>query len=373
MTGYVGEPGRSRADREEQYLFVNGRATSAPLIYYAMREAYRTRLPKDRHPCVFLFITVDPGQVDVNVHPTKTEVRFRRPGAVRDGLIEAIRETLGTGGDNLLAEDVPGQWAPADPPGGGVQMTIENLPQTRTFHYPRSPRPLADEAGMPFAKPGHPKTAHSPEARAAAGDDAPTGGPRQSPWSWCRVIGQIGGRYVVLETEDGVVMMDPRAAHERVLYERFLNEVISDGVRSQNILIPETVAMTPKDAARVRKYLDLLKKMGFGISEFGGETFVVDAMPAYVSDAGAASLLPEIAMVLETGGTRGGGDRWREEAIARTACRAAVRARAKLKLEELEQLVVDLSQTEMPYTCPQGRPTLIFTSYNELNRKFGRD
>ena len=170
-----------------------------------------------------------------------------------------------------------------------------------------------------------------------------------------------------------MVIMDPRAAHERVLYEQFLADVERHRVPGQNLLLPETVAMRPPDAARVRKHLDVMKAMGFGISEFGGDTFVVDALPAYFSETSSQILLGEVAGEIEAAGLRRGSGRWREELVAQAACRAAVRSRARLRLEEVERLVMDLARAEMPYTCPRGRPTLMFTSLKELDRKFGRE
>jgi DNA mismatch repair protein MutL len=176
----------------------------------------------------------------------------------------------------------------------------------------------------------------------------------------------------VLETNEGLVMMDPHAAHERVLFERFMAEVLAGKVQTQSLLMPETVELRPADALRVRKNLDLFTKMGFGISEFGGDSFVVDALPSYLAAASALSLLPDAAAGLEQAGARGGKGRWREECVAQAACKSAVKARDKLTLEEIEKLVIDLAHCELPYTCPHGRPTLIFTSFKELNRKFGR-
>ena len=193
------------------------------------------------------------------------------------------------------------------------------------------------------------------------------------PWSYCRVLGQIGDLYVVLETDEGYVMMDPHAAHERVLFDQFMSDFLKGKVESQSLLLPETVDLMPADAERVRKHLDLFKQMGFGISDFGGDSFVVDALPSYFSGASSRSMLIDISEGFEKGGRHAGRERWREHAIATAACRAAVKARDRLTMEEIEGLVNDLARTRMPYTCPHGRPTLIFTSYRELNRKFGRE
>jgi DNA mismatch repair protein MutL len=196
---------------------------------------------------------------------------------------------------------------------------------------------------------------------------------QKGPWTWCRVIGQIGGLYVLLETEDGYVVMDPHAAHERVLFEEILHSFEQGHVESQGLLPPVTVELQPRDAMNVRKNLELIKKMGAGVSEFGGDTFVVDALPQGMDGLNIQELLIDMARHLETLGERASHTRWREEAIAQAACKAAVKARDHLSLREVEELVVALASAEMPYTCPHGRPTLIYTSFKELARKFGRE
>ena len=176
----------------------------------------------------------------------------------------------------------------------------------------------------------------------------------------------------MLETEDGFVTMDPHAEHERVLFERFTADVTAGSVESQGLLAPETIELMPQDARLVRKNIDLFKRMGFGISEFGGDTFVIDALPSYFAGTAPDRLLTDIATGLERAGGRGGGAAMREESIAQAACKAAVKARDRMTLEEIEKLVVDLANAQMPYTCPHGRPTLIYTSFKDLNKKFGR-
>jgi len=367
VRGFVSMPSVSRSDRNEQYIFVNGRPTSAALLNYAVSEGYRTILAGDRHPSVFLFLETDPGLVDVNVHPTKREVRFRHGNEVRDAVITAIRQGLASGDAGapipMQMKGVEPERTPAIAVAQG-RLQIDNLPATRAFKYPR----------LPTVPSGTTVTASLPPGKKeAAGVVEPARPAVAAPWSWCRVLGQVGSLYVVLETEDGLVLMDPHASHERVLFERFMNDVLNGKVHTQNLLIPETVELGPRDALCVRKNLDVLKEMGFGIAEFGGDSFVVDALPSHLAAASAKSLLPEVARGLEESGARGAKGRWREEAIAQAACKAAVKARDKLNLEEIEQLVIDLARTEMPYTCPHGRPTVIFTSFKELNKKFGRE
>jgi DNA mismatch repair protein MutL len=359
VRGFAGIPQVTRADRSEQYIFVNGRPAGSPGIGFAVGEAYHGLIPKGRYPILVLFIETDPALVDVNVHPTKKEVKFRNAAAVRDAVIEAIRLALG--------------GAPAAGPSGAsrlaeLQGVLRSAPFTSAPHapplprldYPRwSPPPVTSPAQVP-----------PPSAAGAAPAGEAQG---KAPWAWCRVVGQVGGLYILLETEDGVVLMDPQAAHERVIYERFLSEVGQDAVRSQGLLSAVTVDLPPGKARVLRDHAEDLRAMGFGIAEFGGDSFVLDAMPACLGPISPESVLSDIASALEAGGRKSVPRRLVFEQVAQAASRAAVRSRDRLKPEEIERLVVDLARSEMPYTCPHGRPTIIFMSFNELARKFGRE
>lgn len=366
VRGLASLPQVTRGDRSEQYIFVNGRPASAPVVGHAIQEAYQALIPRGRHPVLFLFLDVDPGEVDVNVHPTKKEVRFRQTAAVRDVLIEGLRSALALN--------------PAERPGDGPGLvreflstarttpawTVPDLPVLPAFSYPRLPPPESDRPrpGLPEARPPGPAEPAGPETDT---------GDRTAPWSWCRILGQVGGLYVVLETEDGLILMDPHAAHERINFERFMKEVKQHAVRAQGLLQPESLELPPARAQTVRRNLTLLQHMGFGISEFGGDTFVVDAMPVCLGRVSARSVLSDVAETLDQGGARGGTEKWAEDQVAMAACKASVKARDRLTVQEIEQLVNDLARAEMPYTCPHGRPTLIFMGFQELRRKFGRE
>jgi DNA mismatch repair protein MutL len=379
--GKVSVPTVHRGDRNEQYLFVNGRPTSPALLSYAIQQGYRGLLPKGRHPSVFLFLTMPPGWVDVNVHPTKREIRFRRPGDVRDAVIAAIQSALavtpGVASTEDALPDVVGliDHLPAVP----TTLKIDDLPPTRAFKYPRQSPTAGDAHAMPEGsafglsqQKSNPDSDPEGNAPPVSTHTAAAGGDFHSaPWSWCRVLGQVGGFYVALETENGMVMMDPRAAHERVLYDRFMGAVVEGAVEAQTLLIPETVELPSRDAARIRRNLPLFQTMGFGLSEFGGNSFVVDALPACFDGTPIETLIVDMSRSLEEAGSRGG-QHGKEDALAQAACRSAVGTRQRLTLGEIERLVVDLAACEIPYTSPRGRPTLIFTSLNELHRKFGR-
>lgn len=360
VTGFAGLPQTGKKDRSDQYIFINGRPASAPVIYHAINEAYHSVLARGRHPSAFLFIETSPDAVDVNVHPAKKEVRFRRPAAVRDAVIGAI--------ENALALNAPIE---------------EKRAPTFKFDSPRvAPRiEKQHELGIKVSSSGfrvsgseeqEPKTAEQTDVEPVA-IETKSEPERSSPWTWCRVLGQAGGTYAVLETEDGVVLMDPQAAHERVLFEKFVRDITSGAPAQQRLLTPETIELMPADAEALRRQLPALEEMGFGLSDFGQDTFLVDALPVHLQEGSARVILSGIAQALDKGGATARATREAlRDTVAQAACRAAVKAGDSLSIKELEKLVADLAKTEMPYTSPNGRPTLIFQSFTELNRKFGR-
>jgi DNA mismatch repair protein MutL len=417
--GFAGLPSQTRNDRSEQYVFINRRPATAPVIAYALREAYPP-LEGDRKPIVLLFLEMPPDRVDVNVHPTKREVRFHKPAEVREALIHAISEAIGIrrtvpslGGTASVPSAARAEAGPPGSPTSGLRPPASDFPvslrtlvpeaagQSPTLNAQRStlnvqpvtpePRALSPEPAFPYPAPVplppssdlrpppsdlRPPPSSSPPPAAPSGAGlplfaAPDDG---SPWRWCRVLGALaGGRFLLLETDAGFVTVDPRAARERVLYERLLAAHGAQGHSfSQRLLLPETVQLAPADAARLRKHLNALHELGFGVEEFGDDHFLVESLPDVLQEVSCRELLANIAHDLENAGARRGSEKWREELIARAACRAACGAERALSAEEAQRLVNDLAATRMPYTCPRGRPTMIFTSYRELDRKFGR-
>ena len=378
--GFAGLPTFTRADRTEQYIFVNRRPASAAVVPYALREAYPP-LETDRKPVVLLFIELDPEFVDVNVHPTKKEVRFRRPADVREAIIAAVSGALGhtprrpqptpaTNEPVVLPQPIPPRENPAQHLPWPENQRSEIRGQRSEVSEPWS----ASSGEKAAVRSQNQESRIQPAKFQISNLKSDIQQADDSPWKWCRVLGQIGGLYVLLETDAGYVVLDPRAAHERVLYERLMETVRGGAVKSQRMLLPETVRLPPEDAARVRKHLALLQSMGFGVDDFGDDHFVIDALPDEVQTAPRRELLLDIAHDLETAGTRRGSEKWCEEAVVRAACRAAVDTRqSELAPQALAQLVGDLARCRMPYTCPRGRPTMILTPYRELARKFGRE
>ena len=398
VSGFVGIPTLNRADRGEQYVFVNRRAATAAVIPYALREAYPP-LEGDRKPVVVLFIDLPPTEVDVNVHPTKREVRFRDASAVRDAIIAAVTRALGIapkppiGTAMAVPMGVPGSQFPVP----GSQIPVAGTPPSLTTYHSPLTTPVQSGTPPPLttyhsplttpAQSGTPPsltTNNSPLTTPAAGGVAPASPPAaqadlpqladdDSPWSWCRVLGQIADGYIIIETDGGYAVVDPQAAHERVIYERMLAAIEAAEPVSQQLLIPESVTLSPGDAARIQENIAILRAMGFGLDPFGGRgEFIVDALPSGIEAADCRTLLTDIAHGIETAGVRRGAEKWKEKAVAMGAARAAVPQVVQLHPEAMARLVNDLARTKMPYTSPRGRPTMLFTSLGELARKFNR-
>lgn len=381
--GFAGLPNQTRNDRSEQYVFINRRPATAPVIAYALREAYPP-LEGDRKPIVLLFIEMPPDRVDVNVHPTKREVRFHKPVDVREALIGAVTDAIGITRrrrDDGFANSAPDRDVRS---GARVAQTAHSTPDVslrtlvpeaaaQPFAYPAPvPLPQADAprpSVSPFPAPMRPASTLPPVGQGLPLFADPQAG---SPWRWCRVLGHVGGRYLLLETDGGMVTVDPRAARERVLYERLMDNARCGESLSQRLLLPETVQLAPPDAARLRKHLTVVQAMGFGVEEFGSDHFIVESLPDALVAISCRELLGNIAHDLENAGTRRGAEKWREALIAKAVCRAVTGSGEPLTEDAAERLVHDLAATRMPYTCPRGRPTMIFTSYRELERKFGR-
>jgi DNA mismatch repair protein MutL len=394
--GLIGAPGVSRSTRESQFLFVNRRPVENRTVNYALIEGYHTSLMKGRYPVCCLFLELDPAAVDVNVHPAKREVKFRREWAVRKSVTQAVRETL------LAFAELPGQ---------GSAARLET--GVRAAHAPTSNRPAPFPVATP-SLPGLPapseSTAHpeiaisnpleavpptlasegktqdgqfkTPEAAAVPSPPPMAGGSpaRTSPTSPTpllevplRLVGVIGRLYVVLESDRGLVLLDQHAAHERILFEQMMNRLEQNqAAPSQKLLLPETIELPPRDAHFLRQQLTVLTKLGVGLSEFGERTFLLDALPPFVKAADARRFVLDVADELKAAGREVNLARLGEHTVAKTVCRHAVKANDPLAGPELENLIADLRRCAMPYTCPHGRPTLIEIPYRELEKKFGR-
>ena len=400
--GFLGAPGVSRATRQDQHLFVNRRPVENRALNYALLEGYHTALMKGRYPVCCLFLELDPGEVDVNIHPTKREVKFHDEKAVRTQVATAVRNTLlrfhAAPAASEAAVQSPkfqsGSQTP-EPGAPSAQTTADYEPvvvaatkELPNFLPPPPSKPLAN---WPAAAAPRTPAAASPSTnlpQPAAISPAP---PRRLPGTAAepplppasttsvallkvplRLVGVIGRLYIVLESDRGLVLMDQHAAHERILYEQMLRRLDQPDAPSQRLLLPETVEVSPRDAQFLREHLPVLGRLGVGLSEFGERTFLLDALPPFVKVPDARRFVLELIDELVTAGQEINSFRLGEQTVAKTVCRHAVKANDPLSGPELEKLIEDLRTCAMPYTCPHGRPTLLEMNYRELEKKFGR-
>jgi DNA mismatch repair protein MutL len=352
ISGLIGRAGLSRQTRAQQLVFVNGRAVESPVITAALREGYHTALMKGQFPVTFLFLNLDPASVDVNVHPAKREVRFRDPTAVREAVVNSIRQTL-EGGRSDWQEKFR---APASRPPQPIGTTPK-IPEQPAREFAvvgqalRLPTPRIDSASEALALQRH--------------ADRPI--PRQF-----QIIGILNKLYVLMENADGLVLVDQHAAHERILFEELRRRMEEQGVPSQKLLIPQTFDLAPRDAEWVERNLSILQKMGIGIEGFGPNTFKIDSLPAFLQTSDPISFMQRVIDDLKSASNSSSALRLGEEMIAMTVCRHAVKANDPLRYLEVEKLIQDLLECDLPYCCPHGRPTMIQISLAELEKKFGR-
>ncbi|MBI4657284.1 MAG: DNA mismatch repair endonuclease MutL [Verrucomicrobia bacterium] len=393
--GFIGEPGVSRANRDEQYLFVNRRPVENRGLNYALLEGYHTALMKGRFPVCSLFLEIDPAAVDVNIHPAKREVKFHQEHAIRRLVTQAIREALlnfhGAPGPRSTAQSAPAPAVRSDDSGANHpratssrtshEIQTPELPSLGKAPLPEMPAvpwpnlPPAPVAPTSFARPTETScTPKVPLVQSPAAPPVAAPSPEAVPLLHVplRLVGVVGKLYVVLESDRGLVLMDQHAAHERVLFEQMLRRLEQGQAPSQRLLLPETIELSPRDAQFLREQLGVLNRLGAGLSEFGERTFLLDALPPFVKVSDARRFVLELVDELKAAGENVNSWRLGEQTVAKTVCRHAVKANDPLSGRELENLVSDLKQCQMPYTCPHGRPTLIEMSYRELERKFGR-
>jgi DNA mismatch repair protein MutL len=373
ISGFIERPNLSTPTRKEQYIFVNSRPATAPTINYALRESY-PRKQGDIKPSVILFIDTDASMVDVNVHPMKREVRFRDNASIRNAVAKAVKTAIftptssspstssSTSPSTPLTSTSTSTSTPLTSPSTPPSTSTSTSPSTSTStSTPPSPSPSTSTS--PSSPPPRP-TPTPTEVELKLSDD----GDSAKPWRWFNILAQTQNGYVLLETDAGIVTINPAAARERIAYER-MRDLKSP---SQPLLIPETISLSPADTARIKEAIDILHSMGFSIEEFGRNTFKIDALPQIAANIPAESILATISSDLAEPGSRRGGDRWKEEIIAKSIARSFAGAKLKMSPEGAKEMVEELCSCKMPYVCPRGKPVMIFTSNRELDRKFDR-
>jgi len=371
ISGYIGGPGFSRSNKQMQLTFLNGRCIESPSLHYGVREGYHTTLMKGQYPVTFLFVRMDPHAYDVNVHPAKKEVRFHDGNAVREAVSRAIQDTLNQ--TRSLPQGHPTSRSvatiekiapapPITPPPQQVELPIPAVERT-TLRRDWSELPAKTEPLAPT------QVIEKPVAPVPPPDSPAPAKPAAEEF---KILGVLGKLYVLMEGNEGLVLMDQHAAHERVLFEKMRLAMETEGVPTQRLLMPIMLHVSPRDYELLSRNLEPLAKLGIEAEPFGANTLKIDSLPTFMRTDDPAALLSQVVDELASLSSKSSSLRLGEDMIATTVCRHAVKANDHLREPELASLMRDLMQCEMPYCCPHGRPTLIQISYQELERKFGR-
>ncbi|MGA7621063.1 DNA mismatch repair endonuclease MutL [Candidatus Binatus sp.] len=377
------------------FTFVNGRSVRDRVLIRAIEQAYQTLIPRGRHPAALLFVNMRHEDVDVNVHPMKTEVRFRNGGAVFDVVYHAIRDRLADQTENAsVATSVDTSAAASDALAPSTDDAAMGLITTASMGEdaragqsadatgdsvpnPRGDAPLRLVPDAPnqaaFQRPL--SLAYDRDARGGGATAATAHPPAPIPmYSRLRVIGQIFAGYIALETEEGLLLIDQHAAHERVTFEKLRRELRDGGIRTQAMLAPVPVELNPARAPQVHGALSELRAMGFEVEPFGPTTLLLKGAPAVFGPEGGAKLLTDMieSMGDNESGFRGGGEAAFENWLKQLACHGSVRVGRVLELAEIHSLLAELDRTEFKSNCPHGRPVHIQFGRGQIERMFRR-
>ncbi|WP_370235295.1 DNA mismatch repair endonuclease MutL [Brevundimonas sp.] len=376
LSGFAGLPTYSRGNGQHQYLFVNGRPVKDRLLQGALRGAYADFLARDRHPAAVLFLEVDPLKVDVNVHPAKSEVRFRDAALVRGLIVGGLRHSLAAAGHRAsttvayqaltgftahtgigpqngsgpVSQPQPTGWSGWDAWAAPATQTAQIIPGLSDRSGRVEPAPLATHPS-PFATPGE-----------ADPIDLPLGVAR----------GQLHGTYIVAQTRDGLVLIDQHAAHERLVYERMKAQMEGGGVTRQALLVPEVVELDPAEAERVTDRADELAELGLVVEPFGAGAVLVREVPALLGRVDAAGLVRDIADDLSEHGAALALKERLGEVCGTMACHGSVRAGRVLSAPEMNALLRQMEATPHSGQCNHGRPTYVELKLADLEKLFGR-
>jgi DNA mismatch repair protein MutL len=345
LAGVVAPPSLARTHRDDIHLVVNGRVVRDTLLTQALLEAFRPQLPRDQFPLAVLGLELDPSEVDVNVHPAKTWVRFRRPRALHDLVLEAVRSAI--------------RRLDAAPAGLAARLAGEDGP-------PGAPAPPGPGAGGAAAPPGWAPGDPGQPSLFREGE----AGYRDEPF-FGRVVGQIEDTFIVAHTADEVFFVDQHVAHERVLFERLRAELERGGLASQELLFPLALELAPARRRALERAEPELGRLGFALEGFGGSSILLRAVPSILRTDELARLADELGRELDEDGGRRDSPVL-DRLLAFVACRAAVKAHEALAAEEMAQLLGDLAETATPYYCPHGRPIVSRIPLGEIKRELRR-
>lgn len=419
VSGFISAPRERRTNRDSQYFFVNQRFVKDKTIAGGLLEGYRSVLPHGVYPVAFLFLDVPPDEIDVNVHPAKTEIRFRRNEAVKDVIAEAIKNALASAGVQSTVSDESAQPSPAPPE--GTQVAQE--PRSETVE-PIVVQPMIDlrpepnvQTAITFADPdpakAHPETnteydsgsldsavlfeenfarifESTTDTRRDAGDEVQPSGYAFLPpvdsaerlvkktevadvnSGKIRPLAQLHDSFIIAVDDEGLLLIDQHVAHERILFDKFRKKELDRNIESQNLLLPETLDLSPAQAEVFSGIEEELGKLGFGMMRLSGRTIAVKSVPTDLPVPETRNLLREILDNVDLEKRGDAKASLRDEIAASLACKAAVKINMTLTFEKMNWLIENLLTTSSPTTCPHGRPVILRLSMKDIERGFHR-
>jgi DNA mismatch repair protein MutL len=354
LYGIAALPAYSRSTRDEQYFFINGRFVRDKVLMHAVRQAYQDILHHQRHPAFVLFLEMPPEQVDVNVHPAKSEVRFRESQGIHQFVFHALQDALGT----TMKATAPATPAPSPLAGEGWGEGVKQSP-------PAYQQPIPFTAAQPQA-------AYKlwEEAAVVREQENTASQPEAHPLGFA--LGQLSGIYLLAQNQQGLVVVDMHAAHERIVYERLKTAFDAQQMPTQQLMIPVTFAAEALDIATAEEEQDALKQLGFDIAPLSTNTLAVRAMPAMLKQSHAETAAREVLHELRDFGASRALTERRNSLLATLACHSAVRANQQLSLPEMNAILREMEQTERADQCNHGRPTWFQVTLAELDAMFMR-
>ncbi|MBY6083017.1 DNA mismatch repair endonuclease MutL [Ruegeria arenilitoris] len=366
LYGYAALPTYSRGAAVAQFLFVNGRPVRDKMLTGALRAAYFDFLSRDRHPAAALFIDCEPTLVDVNVHPAKSEVRFRDPGVARGLIVSSLRHALAEAGhraSTTVANATLGAMRPEPAPAAPARVYQMDRPSpaARAVAYQAQAPGFADLANA------YSGSVVEPVAEPSQSDQTP---PEHLPLGAAR--GQVHENYIIAQTADGMVIVDQHAAHERLVYEKLKTQMAENGVAAQALLIPEIVELSEGDCARLLAVADDLSRLGLTIEPFGGGAVAVRETPAILGEVSARAMILDILDELADQGESQTVQARIEAILSRVACHGSVRSGRRMRAEEMNALLREMEATPHSGQCNHGRPTYVELKLSDIERLFGR-
>ena len=377
IAGFAIDPTRASEAKDGQYVFVNGRYVRDKVITHALREAYRDVLHGSRQPAVCLFVNIDPALVDVNVHPAKTEVRFRDSRAMHQFVFHAVQRTLAT-----PVQGATNEIAPAAPQGYFLRGAVDGQKAANSEFPPYSPPPLRHQSTLGVAEPA--AAAYLTFARATQDIGAPASTSASAPQFTPAeavdrnspplgyALAQLHGIYILAQNARGLVLVDMHAAHERILYEKLKTAFDDRQISTQALLIPAVFSADPLDIAAVEEHAEALADLGFSITALGPNQLGVRSVPALLQSGDPAALARSLIAELREHGITQLATARRNELLATMACHGAVRARRLLTVPEMNALLRQMEETERAGQCNHGRPTWTELALDQLDKLFLR-